>query len=358
MKATVRRTIAFLGAAVMATQFLGAATSSLPLGSSSIAFEQATPITPAQKEIERLLKQISANAVALSRHADTLESFTRGSKLQYETHAAALMRAKDAVNAMGADFRQLQALRAGALPWQQMTIDRLEPMLVGLANHTTAAIERLNAERGKLPTAGYQDAVLTLNAYAGAARNLIGVNLDYAEAREKLNRLDASPAEPAAKLSRESAASAQKAAKSLEQRVRTALLKLPYYGVFDHLAFQIDGDAVTLTGHASWPALQRDAERAVRAVEGVETVRNYIEVLPVSFTDDQLRLATYRAIYGQPTLARYRLNPHPPIRIIVKHGNVTLMGVVANEMDRTVANMQASRVPGTFSVTNNLQVGG
>ena len=35
----------------------------------------------------------------------------------------------------------------------------------------------------------------------------------------------------------------------------------------------------------------------------------------------------------------------------------TLKGVVGNEMDRSIANIQANGVPGAFSVTNHLQIG-
>src|SRR5581483_8511651 len=101
MKNAVRRTIGFLGAAVMATQLIGApATTVLPFQGSSESFEQAMPVTPAQKEVERLFKQISGSAAIVSKHADKLDSFTRvGSRLAYATHAAELMAAKDAVNA-------------------------------------------------------------------------------------------------------------------------------------------------------------------------------------------------------------------------------------------------------------------
>ena len=148
-----------------------------------------------------------------------------------------------------------------------------------------------------------------------------------------------------------------KSAKSLAQRVRSELLRLPYYGAFDFLTFQVDGDLVRLSGHVSGPTLKADAEHAARSVEGVGGVTSDIKVLPVSPNDDRIRLATYRAIYGNSTLVRYRLNPHPPIRIIVENGHVTLKGVVGSDMDRTVAHMQANRVPGVFSVTNHLQVG-
>ena len=90
--------------------------------------------------------------------------------------------------------------------------------------------------------------------------------------------------------------------------------------------------------------------------EGVERVVNNIEVLPLSPNDDQIRMAVYRAVYGQASLNRYALNAVPPIHIIVKNGHVTLEGVVANEGDKNLANIAASGVPGVFGVTNNLRV--
>ena len=359
MKNTTRRTIGFLGGTLLAAQLFAAAPAKANFQGSSGSFEQAVPVTPSQKEIERLLKQISAHATVAAKHADTLNAWVRlDSRLAYATHAAELMGAKTAINAMGADFRQLQQLRASALPWQQLVIDRMDPVLVGLASHATNAIEALNSERGALTSPAYREALGNLQAYTAQARTLVSVNLDYAQAREKLNRLDASPLEPTAKASAVKRGEiSSKAAKSLEKRVRSALLRLPYYGVFDHLAFQVNGDQVKLMGEVSWPALKDDAERAVGRVEGVRGLTSEIKVLPLSHHDNRIRLATYRAIYGQPPLARYRINPHPPIRIIVENGHVTLKGIVGNEMDRIIAYTQANGVPGVFSVTNNLQVG-
>jgi hyperosmotically inducible protein len=149
-----------------------------------------------------------------------------------------------------------------------------------------------------------------------------------------------------------------RAASRLERTVRHELVMLPYYGVFDNLAFRIDGSTVHLMGQVSRPTLKSDAERVVKDIEGVERVVNEIEVLPTSPNDDRIRLATYRTIYGHTALNRYALQAVPPIHIIVKNGNVTLEGVVANESDKNIANIQARSVPGVFSVTNNLRVEG
>ncbi|HEU0121215.1 MAG TPA: BON domain-containing protein, partial [Bryobacteraceae bacterium] len=88
----------------------------------------------------------------------------------------------------------------------------------------------------------------------------------------------------------------------------------------------------------------------------VEKVDNQIKVLPLSPNDDRLRVALYRAIYGHPSLNRYALAAVPSIHIIVENGNVTLDGVVSNDGDRSVANMQANGVSGVFGVTNNLRI--
>jgi hyperosmotically inducible protein len=102
--------------------------------------------------------------------------------------------------------------------------------------------------------------------------------------------------------------------------------------------------------------LKTSAERVVARIEGVSNVDNRIEVLPTSFQDDRLRRAVLRSVYGNSVLNRYALGANPSIRIIVKNGDVTLEGVVAREMDRNVAFIQANGVSGVFSVTNNLRV--
>jgi hyperosmotically inducible protein len=125
--------------------------------------------------------------------------------------------------------------------------------------------------------------------------------------------------------------------------------------VFDNLVYRVDGSKVTLFGQVRDPKLKDDAGKAVKSIEGVSAVDNQIEVLPASPMDDQTRSAVYRAIYSKPTLQRYQLGAVPPIHIIVKNGNVTLEGAVANDMDKNVAGIAANGVSGVFKVTNNLR---
>jgi hyperosmotically inducible protein len=104
---------------------------------------------------------------------------------------------------------------------------------------------------------------------------------------------------------------------------------LPFHGMFDNLAFQIEASKVTLFGQVPNPTLRTDAERLVKKVEGVESVENKIEVLPASPNDDRIRLAVYRAIYTHSTMTRYAFRAVPTIHIIVKNGHVSLEGTVA-----------------------------
>ena len=143
----------------------------------------------------------------------------------------------------------------------------------------------------------------------------------------------------------------------IQKEVRHELILLPYYGVFDNLAFQVSGDGVvTLIGQVVQPTIKSDAENVVKKVEGVEKVVNNIEVLPASPNDDRIRRATYRSIYSNSVLSQYSLRAVPPIHIVVNRGHITLEGVVARQMDKQVAEIQAKSVPGAFSVTNNLRV--
>jgi hyperosmotically inducible protein len=144
----------------------------------------------------------------------------------------------------------------------------------------------------------------------------------------------------------------------LTKEVHHELVMLPWLSVFDNLEYKVEGSKVTLLGQVARPSIKPDAENAVKHLEGVTSVDNQIEVLPVSPNDDRIRRATYRAIYDYSALDRYAMGVLPSIRIIVKNGNITLEGVVDNETDKNVAGIRANTVTGAFSVTNNLRVEG
>jgi hyperosmotically inducible periplasmic protein len=147
-----------------------------------------------------------------------------------------------------------------------------------------------------------------------------------------------------------------KSRQNLIREVRHQLVLLPYYSVFDNLSFRVDGDTVTLQGQVVRPTLKSDAEGVVKNIDGVEKVVNNIEVLPTSPMDDQIRRAVYRTIFTEPGLSRYSQSAVPSIHIIVKNGNVTLVGVVDSQGDKDLANIRVNGVPNVFSVKNELLV--
>lgn len=174
----------------------------------------------------------------------------------------------------------------------------------------------------------------------------------------------------------------QQAVLKIARDVRKQIVSNPRYGVFDSINFGIQGtDTVILRGYASRPVLKSDIENSVKRIEGVKSLKNEIEVLPLSNLDDRVRAAVYGSIYSYAPLQKYTANRgggsrmpsvaraaggitnDPPIgfhaiHIIVKNGNVILTGVVDSDSDLAMAEMRANQVPGVFSVTNELQVAG
>ena len=171
----------------------------------------------------------------------------------------------------------------------------------------------------------------------------------------------------------------QQATLKLAEQVRKQIVTQPRYGVFDYIHFAIQGDTVILRGKASRPTLKSDIENSVKKIEGVNQVKNEIEVLSVSPNDDRIRAAVYGSIYSYGPLQRYTSNRGGPrgvpsvaraaggitndppigfhaIHIIVENGRVTLTGVVDSDMDLALAGMRANTVSGVFSVDNDLQV--
>jgi osmotically-inducible protein OsmY len=147
-----------------------------------------------------------------------------------------------------------------------------------------------------------------------------------------------------------------RAEERISREVRHQILMLPYYNVFDEISFKVEGYNVTLPGAVTDPTVKSSAENVVKRIEGVEKVDNRIEVLPLSNTDNQLRLRLFRAIYGFGPLQHYDLSVQKPFHILVKNGKVTLEGVVDSEADKNLVNIRANGVPGVFSVRNNLRV--
>lgn len=151
-------------------------------------------------------------------------------------------------------------------------------------------------------------------------------------------------------------ATAQNSLSKIEKQVRKELVTLPFYGVFDNLAFKVDGSTVYLYGQVVRPTTKSGAENRIEDLDGVTEVINQIEVLPLSPYDDRIRLQTLNSIGSRGALYRYFQGVNPSLKIIVNRGRITLEGVVATRGDANLAYIAAREVPGAFAVTNNLMV--
>jgi hyperosmotically inducible periplasmic protein len=152
--------------------------------------------------------------------------------------------------------------------------------------------------------------------------------------------------------------SSDRAEDNIASEVRHALLKLPYYSLFDDLEYTVQGRNVVLNGSVtSLHGMTRaDAENAVKRLEGVDSVTNNIKILPPSRLDDQARLRVYRSLANTALLSRYLWEAAPSIHVIVDNQRVQLKGFVNNETDKNLATIAASQVPGVFQVSNDLRV--
>jgi len=144
----------------------------------------------------------------------------------------------------------------------------------------------------------------------------------------------------------------------LEQKLATKLtyVREGYDSTFDYFALGVKDGVVTLEGQDRTGVGRDEAMADIASMPGVKDVINKVTIAPVSNFDDGLRLRAARAIYGDPALRKYAIDPSRPIRIIVDNGHVTLVGAVNSAMDKQIAGMRAGQLFGAFSVENKLEV--
>src|SRR5580700_11505103 len=143
----------------------------------------------------------------------------------------------------------------------------------------------------------------------------------------------------------------------LEQKLAQKLryVRTGYDITFDYFALNVKDGVVTVEGQDRTGVGRDEALADIQNMPGVKDVIDNVSVAPVSPLDDGLRLRTMRAIYSDPFLSKYAMDPSRPIRIIVTNGHVTLYGSVDSKADREVAGIRANQIPGVFSVDNKLQ---
>jgi hyperosmotically inducible protein len=150
------------------------------------------------------------------------------------------------------------------------------------------------------------------------------------------------------------AAAAQISDADLAGRVAAAVRGYVHFGIFDDISIEVENRAVTLNGRVTMPFKKNAIEAQVSKVDGVRSVTNRVEVLPVSIYDSELRQRLALAIYGHPAFRHYASMVAPPIHIVVENGKVTLTGAVLSNVEKVLA-YSLAQIPGVFSVKNELK---
>ena len=144
--------------------------------------------------------------------------------------------------------------------------------------------------------------------------------------------------------------------RQIGEQARKDILTYPWFTIFDWITLEIQGDRLIVNGQVTLPSKKQDIGNFLAHVKGVADLEDNLEVLPTSEYDDSLRVAIVRAIYNDPFFIHYGNQALPPIHVMVKNGNVTLEGVVANQLDRAKAETDARLAATYFNFTDNLQI--
>ena len=139
--------------------------------------------------------------------------------------------------------------------------------------------------------------------------------------------------------------------------IRKAILTYSRYDIFDYVEFAVSDGAVLLQGSVIQPFKKDAIESRVAKVPGVRGIQNNIKVQSFSQHDSDLRYSLARRIYGDVRFVHYAHRAHPPIRILVDRGNVTLAGAVGSPVEKAVLG-HIARSSVSFSVENRLHVDG
>jgi hyperosmotically inducible periplasmic protein len=252
-------------------------------------------------------------------------------------------------SARGKSFRSIAAaalavvVLSGLLAAETASAARYDAQIQSLVEHKLATKNQFHAVQSRV-----EDGIVTLTGTV----DLYQRKLDAGKLARKTARVQgvrnligvAGPAVADAQLG-----------EKLASRLR--YVREGYDNTFDYFALSVQDGVVTVEGQDRTGVGRDEALADIANMPGVKDVVDDISIAPVSPLDDGLRLRTMRAIYRDPVLSKYAMDPGRPIRIIVDNGHVTLYGSVDNNGDKQIAGMRANQVFGAFTVDNKLVVG-
>ena len=140
--------------------------------------------------------------------------------------------------------------------------------------------------------------------------------------------------------------------KELAKQVR----RYVFFTVFDDVNLSVEEGNVVVIGKVTQPYKRKELEERLQKVMGVQSLVNELDVLDVSFNDQQIRRSLAYRIYRDPLFRPFASRVNPPVHIIVEDGRVVLRGAVRSKVEKAKAGHIARSTFGVFSVTNELSV--
>ena len=162
----------------------GAAAFALLVFSSSIANAQK----PDSKDITNLFTEIKEHAALANADAQKLDSYTR-SGVSWRLHADKLNEMKEHTNALLSDYSDSARMRDEGSGWQQDAIDQLQPVLIGMADRLTAAIQFQRENPTHVKMTPFIDLIRENCEYTSKAASLIHDVVDYGAAQSTVKSL-------------------------------------------------------------------------------------------------------------------------------------------------------------------------
>ena len=141
----------------------------------------------------------------------------------------------------------------------------------------------------------------------------------------------------------------------IRKDVADRILSYAWYTVYDSIGAEVDNGFVRLQGSVNQPYRKTDIEQRIASIPGVKGLKSEIQVQGVSGFDDSLRRQLVRRIYGDERFVQYASWAHPPIRIIVDGGRVTLTGYVMSPVEQQLLG-NIARGTLAFAVDNQVKL--
>lgn len=142
------------------------------------------------EQASKLFSQM--NTLASKTRKEVARLQVQGYQLSWRDHAARLQTARNDINTMGQDLKELNGMKTGLEPWQQSLLDKITPDLHEMAYQTEAAIKRLDAhqDRTYLAMTQYPQNINQIYKNANQLTNTIGSVTQYAHAEQKMAALN------------------------------------------------------------------------------------------------------------------------------------------------------------------------